>query len=742
MRFTTCLALLSLLASANAASAGLQEVCPSTSQVGDNVECYPLHFTSKTEVHPSGIPIIAYLFINTDVPPGTSLPAMVMAHGSGSMYSSGNHNRGLNTKQLQWIRQYTSELGIPTLHVDSFQSRYLLPDTDIAGDPDQRMFDWENPPSPDSMGGDDYRATSTAGGQEEGDAYVNVPFDPDADDWKDQGNGRAGVSEVIERPYDMDAAYDFLVGEITATLRANATGDTLPAGFTPGTTDTIDNLVPGLVINPQVIVQYGTSHGGQTSMGTAYTPRATNADNPMGLGGINNDGRRFAAFFDYYGGCSMYGAFGGVSNSDWQPYAPFVMLHGEEDPIWTDGAAGATVAEQFASAECGQRISKARAQPGFDIFLEAILYKDAEHSFDGIHVNDIGAAGIDDPDYPGWLAKIHSNYQVVVTMIRALEMITAPGSSDTLVDFGFTGSNPWFTTRPYSPTLPPEALFLTRAFAPEPELDIVGSMSTGTLDISAVIGDPFAYHEIHYSLAGAPVEVSINTAGILSYAYSGDSASGLSTQFLVIAESLLGQTLVAVTLQSANGIDGTLTIGETLAASTTTLDAGTLASINMRLDQLLGGTDLLQAETYNVNGLPAGIALAADSVTLQGNIAESALPLEFTVTATLGDLDVSSTIQLSLNDAGHVTASIGGITAAGISDEAIELVLEPINPPLDDGNDDDGDDGNNDDNSNDNNDDSQGDNADDIPSEGNGGKSGGGALLWLIPLLLLRRQAH
>ncbi len=130
-------------------AATIFETCPSIADAGD-VRCYPIHFIAKTELHPNGLPIVAYLFVPKTLPAGQALPALVLAHGSGSMYSSGNHNRGLNSKQLQWVRQYTGERGIPTLHVSSFYSRYILPDT--PGD--QRILDWENPPA-GIVGGDD-----------------------------------------------------------------------------------------------------------------------------------------------------------------------------------------------------------------------------------------------------------------------------------------------------------------------------------------------------------------------------------------------------------------------------------------------------------------------------------------------------------------------------------------------------------------------------------------------------------
>lgn len=702
----------------------IQETCPAASEVGEDVICYPLQFIANTEMHPAGIPIIAYLFVRSDYPKGSPLPALVMAHGSGSMYSGSNHNKGLNTKHKQWILQYTQGFGIPTLHVDSFQSRYLLPDT--VGD--QRMFDWENPPAPGAMGGDDYRATSSngtsSGPQDEDDAYVNVPFDPGADDWKDQSNGRGGVSEITERPYDMEAAYEFLAGNLAGTLRNNATGETLAAGFTPGSTDMIGNLVPGLTINPAVVGVYGTSHGGQTVLATADKARATSLANPMGqmgLGGPNNDGKRFAAFFDYYGGCSIYGAFGGVSNSTWEPYGPFVFLHGQADPIWTDGAPeNVSVKEQYEAAECGQRISHAKARPGFDTFLESVLYKDAEHSFDGVAVGDIGSKATADPDYPGWLAKIHSNYQIVIPMLKAQAAIAADPSS-TLADFGFHSGNPWFTTFPFDPSLPPQATFLTQTDEGNATVAITGSMNSGSLEIADYVNDPFGYHEVTYSLAGAPDEVTIDANGMLSVTYNSADATGLSTSFLVVAESEHGQTLIAVTLTSTDGINGELAFGETVSMTPSEFVLGSPASVSTPLNVLVGGTDLLTEATYSVSGLPTGLSLASDGMTLEGSVDPANLPAEFVVTVELGDLAVEATIQLSLNAAGELVATAGGMSNAELNGSPVELALAPINPPIDNNDGNDGDD--------------QGDDDDGNNSNGSGGGGPPGYLL--IPMLLL-----
>lgn len=443
------------------------ETCPAADDVGANVKCYPVHITSKTEIHPDGIPIIAYLFVPTDAP-AEPLPAIVFAHGSGSMYSSGNHNKGLNSKQEQWVRQYTGERKIPTLHVSSFHSRYLLPNT--AGD--QRILDWENPPV-GNVGGDDYRATSDMFGLNDVDDDLGVAtaFDPEIDGWNDKNNSGGGVSEALERAYDADAAWDFLAGVRKGRFLTNSRNDDAdePTLGTPMSGEGFihEIVTGGIVIDHERIFFSGTSHGGQTAMTAAHAGRALDAGNPMGDGGVG--GRRFAAFFDYYGGCSVYGAYGGATydpadppeeNSQWRPYAPFIMFHGEMDPIWEDDDTG-TTRDRWENSHCIRRIQAAKADPDFDQFLEAIVYAGAHHSFDGAKRDDFDdendTAG--DSDFDEWAAKIHANYRMQLRMMDAIGRIVSQVRNSetawTLADFGFSEANPYFSTYPLSPGLPP-----------------------------------------------------------------------------------------------------------------------------------------------------------------------------------------------------------------------------------------------------------------------------------------------
>lgn len=515
------------------------ETCPEASDIGTNVACYPVTITSKTLIHPNGIPLIGYLFVPTDAP-DEPLPAIFFAHGSGSMYSSGNHNKGLNSKHIQWVREYTGERGIVTFHVSSFHSRYLLPDT--PGD--QRIFDIEMIPD-GFVGGDDYRATSYMGSRDK-DKRIDVAFDPDpadGDKWKDSDNGRAGVSEIIERSYDSDAAWDFLAGIRKGRFimnSRNAPGADTPDEQTLGTPGVeigfISEIVPGLTIDHERTFFSGTSHGGQNAMATAHAPRALADDSPMNVdlpAGFNR--KRYAGFFDYYGGCGLYGAYGGdkfdpadpqnpEKNSTWRPYNPFLMLHGENDPIWKDESTDTTRGDWFAG-ECYRRIAAAKADPAFDVFLETVIYKDAYHSFDGIsrddfdgaddHGNDTDFGGVDD-----WIAKIHANERMTLGLVDAVgEIVSArrngAATVPTLADFGFNEHNPYFSTFPLVPPLPPRVDYASTGSGIEGDGIIQTTSRTVFDDMSTFLNavDPAGVHDLSCAVVNTPSEVTATGVG-------------------------------------------------------------------------------------------------------------------------------------------------------------------------------------------------------------------------------------
>lgn len=527
--FAAAAASITLLTSAAATAAPgdpVFETCPEASDVGDNVACYPVTFLSKTKVHPDGIPIIGYLFVPTDAP-AEPLPAIVFAHGSGSLYSNGNHNAGLNSKHVQWVREYTGERSIVTFHVSGFHSRYLLPDT--PGD--QRIFDIETIPD-GFVGGDDYRATSFMGSRDAA-ARIDVDFDPNPisehDMWKDSDNGPAGISEITERSYDNDAAWDFLAGIrkgrfIENSRNKDASKPTLGTPVT-GIGFISEIVAGGLVVDHERIFFSGTSHGGQTAMAVAHAPRALADDSPMNVdlpAGFNKE--RYAGFFDYYGGCGLYGAYGGDNfdpsdplnpkkNSAWRPYGPFLMLHGENDPIWKDEDTGTTRGDWFAG-ECYRRIAAAKADPVFDELLEAVVYKGAHHSFDGVSPGGFGPGDTSgEEDYDEWVAKIHANERMTLGLIDAVgEIVSARRNNltvPTLVSLGFNTHNPYFSTFPLVPSLPPRvdyaaSLSGTDGIIVREDKDEYKNNTASYI----VANDPTGVHDFTCTLEDAPPEVS------------------------------------------------------------------------------------------------------------------------------------------------------------------------------------------------------------------------------------------
>jgi len=508
----------------------VHETCPDAGDVGNNVECYPVTFIAKTEIHPDGIPIIGYLFVPINRPVGEPLPAIVFAHGSGSMYSSGKHNEGLNAKHKQWVKQYTNDLGFVSFHVSSFHSRYLLPNTEG----DQRILDWEELPD-GPVGGDDYRATSFRGNRDNA-TRIDILFDPNQSDWKDASNGPGGVSEVLERAYDMDAAWDAIVGiRPMAFIQSSRNEDGRPGHATLGTHAAgegyINEIVSGgLVIDHERVFMYGTSHGGQTAMTAAHAIRALSDGNPMNADlPADFDGRRFAAFFDYYGGCGLHGAYGGIDNSTWRPYAPFLMLHGDHDDEAVFNASQIPVDSpaEFAQTGCGKRISAAKQDPDFNHFLEAIIYKDAYHSFDGVErddftdENDIGEGVFSD-----WAAKIHANYLVTVPVMRAIGHGVAQRRGGVITGLspaglGLDAMNPWFHSVSLQPNVPPLAKM------PLPTEIVIPDATNTTLDLRDFIDDAYDVYPLEcgtdylgfgYDLAGCTVSFSLTSSQIVSLA--------------------------------------------------------------------------------------------------------------------------------------------------------------------------------------------------------------------------------
>ena len=136
------------------------------------------------------------------------------------------------------------------------------------------------------------------------------------------GNGSKGVSEVNDRPYDAYAALKYLHSQP--------------------------------YISADKIGLLGWSHGGSSTMATMDVTQF-------------NPSLRFKAAVEFYPGCGLYGAFGGVSNSTWKPYAPLLILIASADKI---------VKPRY----CRTRVSQAQTLGATNLSLTA--FTDAHHSFD------------------------------------------------------------------------------------------------------------------------------------------------------------------------------------------------------------------------------------------------------------------------------------------------------------------------------------------------------------------------
>ena len=147
-------------------------------------------------------------------------------------------------------------------------------------------------------------------------------FTPRSAEQNQCGNGSAGVSEVLERPYDALAAW--------AYLRKR-----------------------GAIVDRTRIGLLGWSHGASTAL--------TTIDTTVSLQ------RRFRAAVAFYPGCGLYGAFGGISESSWSPVTPLRILHGGIDPLYTAGY-------------CQTRVERAALSGGAPVRLT--VYAGAQHSFD------------------------------------------------------------------------------------------------------------------------------------------------------------------------------------------------------------------------------------------------------------------------------------------------------------------------------------------------------------------------
>jgi len=136
------------------------------------------------------------------------------------------------------------------------------------------------------------------------------------------GNGSVGVSEVNDRPHDAYAGLRYL--RSISYVSANRIG------------------------------LMGWSHGGSATMATmdeTYFDAFSS----------------FKAAVEFYPGCGMWGAFGGVNNSTWKPYAPLLLLIASADKV-------------VKPSYCRTRVSTAQSLGAANLSLTA--FTGAQHSFD------------------------------------------------------------------------------------------------------------------------------------------------------------------------------------------------------------------------------------------------------------------------------------------------------------------------------------------------------------------------
>lgn len=190
-------------------------------------------------------------------------PAVVMLHGCNGIYSNSDPTKGVANTYREWADRLVAQ-GYVALLVDSFTPR---------------------------------------GTQNE------------------CSNGAIGVSEVTDRPLDVQAAYNYLAG--LATVKAQKVG------------------------------LLGWSHGGSTTLAAMET--------------TNLLGHPFRTAVAFYPGCGLYNAYGGIAGSTWAPYAPLKILHGGSDPLYTDGRCATRVAHAVAKGASASLVVYSGAKHGFDM---------------------------------------------------------------------------------------------------------------------------------------------------------------------------------------------------------------------------------------------------------------------------------------------------------------------------------------------------------------------------------------
>lgn len=136
------------------------------------------------------------------------------------------------------------------------------------------------------------------------------------------GLARASVSEVNTRPHDAYAGLKFIASKS--------------------------------YVYPGRIGLLGWSHGGSSAM-VAMDVSKFNATS------------HFKAAVEFYPGCGLYNAFGGLTTSTWKPYAPSTILIGSADTV-------------VSPSYCQTRVS--RAQKLGSTYAKITIFTNAHHGFD------------------------------------------------------------------------------------------------------------------------------------------------------------------------------------------------------------------------------------------------------------------------------------------------------------------------------------------------------------------------
>ncbi|HEX6929553.1 MAG TPA: hypothetical protein VF267_09900, partial [Gammaproteobacteria bacterium] len=523
----------------------------------------------------------------------------------------------------------------------------------------------------------------------------------------------------------------------------------------------------GLIVDHERIFLYGTSHGGQTAMTAAHALRALGDANPMNADLPEDfDRRRYAAFFDYYGGCGLFGAYGGAdSGSTWRPYGPFLMLHGENDDIWKVQETG-TVREQWLNSECKPRIDAAKADPSFDTFLETIIYANADHSFDGVKRTDFNFEG--DGEFPDWLAKVHANYRITVPFMEAIgRQVAAARNNETvpsLTELGFSDQLSYFDTFPLNPSLGPQAV-------PGNAIDtgtslLIENLGESQIDLATLLADPFQFFDMTCDIADAPAFVTETGECVIDFTLTQTQIdSELPTAFWIRAYTQRGVTMIPATLVHSQGSAGELAFGQPFYSlrNGEILNSEYGNAVNLAVEGFawsrFGRADasMLQATLtppvtgYTIDaGLLAGPVPAppGQSLSLQYFSAGDAISIQLSVIDLGGGVVSVQQAAVMMSDLDN---DLLDTPALPVADFATNFEpLAPVSGAPGDGDDDDsGDDDSGDDDSGDDDsgDDDSGDDNSGDDDDGNrngipnpGSSSGGGALFWLLPFALLFRR--